>query len=166
MGVNDTVYALVVAADESVLIGGQFTSVDGVSRNRVARLRPDGLLDEVFTLGSGANNTVYSLAFEGGGKILIGGQFTQVNGVNLRGIARLHGSQASPLVLDSLVLLDNGQFRFSFPTEPSRTYFVEGSVNLLNWISLQSIPGDGTTIEFIDTNAASFVQRFYRVRVP
>ena len=166
VGVNAAVYTVALAPDDSLVIGGQFTAVDGVARNHVARLLPNGLLDGIFDPGSGANNSIYALAFQSGGKILIGGKFTQVNGVNLRGIARLHGNSAPPLILDSLERLSNGQIRFSFPTEPNRTYFVEASATLMNWVSLQSFPGNGTTVEFTDTNAPSVDRRYYRVRVP
>jgi uncharacterized delta-60 repeat protein len=166
VGVNDAVYALALASDDSLVIGGLFTAVDGVSRNHVARLQPNGLLDGIFDPGSGANSSIYALAFQSGGKILIGGKFTQVNGVNLRGIARLHGIPVSPLILGAPKLLDDGQFRFSFATEPQKTYIVDGSADLINWVSLNTNIATGATQDFIDASAASFTQRFYRVRAP
>jgi len=39
-----------------VLIGGYFSSVNGVTRSRVARLNADGSLDTGFNPGSGASS--------------------------------------------------------------------------------------------------------------
>ncbi len=49
-----------------------------------------GALDIDFAAGAGANNTVYSLAVQGDGKILIGGAFTTYNGTSRGCIARLN----------------------------------------------------------------------------
>ena len=57
-GASGTVYDIVVQADGKVLIGGAFNTVDGVARNRIARLNADGSLDTSFNPGSGANNWV------------------------------------------------------------------------------------------------------------
>ena len=39
---------LPVQADGKILIGGGFTTIGGVARNRIARLNPDGSLDTGF----------------------------------------------------------------------------------------------------------------------
>ena len=75
------------------LIGGGFTTVNGVSRNRVARLEADGSLDTTFLNGlAGLNNIVQSLAVQPDGRVLIGGGFTTVYGVSRNFVARLYGS--------------------------------------------------------------------------
>ena len=43
--VNSGINALVVQADGKIVIGGNFTSVGGVTRNYIARLNADGSLD-------------------------------------------------------------------------------------------------------------------------
>lgn len=88
-GPNSSVEALAIQADGKILIGGNFTSVAGVTRNRVARLLPDGGLDSSFAPPSGCNSTVSSIAVAPNGTILISGGFTTVNGVARAGIARL-----------------------------------------------------------------------------
>jgi len=90
-GANGTVYCLAVQADGKVLIGGAFTGVNGLRRDRIARLNPDGSLDETFLNGlSGANGSVLCLAVQADGKVLVGGDFTTVNGVSRNRIARLN----------------------------------------------------------------------------
>ena len=75
-------------ADGKILIGGDFTTIGGVTRNRIARLNADGTLDTGFN--PNANNNVVSLALQADGKILIGGGFTTINGTTRNYIARLN----------------------------------------------------------------------------
>src|ERR1043166_1644149 len=57
---NGTIWVIVVQPDGKILIGGDFTSVLGVARNRIARLNPDGTVDTAFD--PNANGMVNSLA--------------------------------------------------------------------------------------------------------
>jgi uncharacterized delta-60 repeat protein len=78
-------------SDGKVVMAGAFTSIQGIGRNRIARLNADGSLDSSFGNGlSGADNTVYCVAVQANGQILIGGAFTAVNGVSRNMIARLN----------------------------------------------------------------------------
>jgi uncharacterized delta-60 repeat protein len=91
-GANNYVYAIAVQSNGAVLAGGNFTTVNGVGRNYIARLNADGSLDPGFLNGlAGPNSYVFSLAVQSGGKVLIGGDFTTVNGVGRNYIARLNG---------------------------------------------------------------------------
>jgi uncharacterized delta-60 repeat protein len=94
LGPNASVSALAVQSDGKVLIGGSFTTVDGVNRYYIARLNKDGSLDTTFGNGAGANNTVRCIAIQNDGKILIGGLFTSVNGTNCNYIARLNSDES------------------------------------------------------------------------
>ncbi|MCB1089696.1 MAG: delta-60 repeat domain-containing protein, partial [Verrucomicrobiae bacterium] len=75
-----TVNAMAVQPDGKILIAGQFTSVQGVARNKIARLNVDGSLDLNFD--PKPNNEVRCLAALPDGKIVVGGSFTafQPNG--------------------------------------------------------------------------------------
>ncbi|RMH34509.1 MAG: hypothetical protein D6687_03815, partial [Acidobacteria bacterium] len=85
---NNTVFAIAIEPDGQILIGGSFTSVGGQTRNRIARLNPDGSLDTSFN--PNANGTVFAIALEPDGQILIGGSFTSVGGQTRNRIARLN----------------------------------------------------------------------------
>jgi len=96
-GANGTVYALGVQADGRVVIGGDFTAVNGIPLNHVARLNVDGSVDMTFAnalsnVVNGANASVHSLAIQLDGHILIGGLFTNVDGVTMNHIARLNAN--------------------------------------------------------------------------
>ena len=84
---NGPVNVVVAQPDGKILLGGSFTSVLGVARNRMARLNPDGTLDTVFN--PNANDSVYSIAVQADGKILAGGVFTSNGGQTRNRIARL-----------------------------------------------------------------------------
>ena len=89
-GANSTVYSVALQPDNKIIIGGEFTSYNGTARNRLARLNADGSLDTSFNPGSGASNTVYSIALQPDNKIIIGGYFTSYNGTDRNRLARLN----------------------------------------------------------------------------
>ena len=89
---NGTIEIVVVQPDGKILIGGSFTALApnggaSVTRNRIARLNPDGTLDTAFD--PNANNTVYAIAVQADGQILAGGTFTTIGGQTRSKIARL-----------------------------------------------------------------------------
>ena len=90
MGANNSISITAVQPDGRVIIGGNFTSYNGVVRNRIARVNPDGSLDVSFNPGSGANNYVSSFFIQPDGRIMIGGSFTSFNGTSRNCIARLN----------------------------------------------------------------------------
>lgn len=73
-----------------VLVGGAFRSLQGVSRDGLARLLPNGRLDLSFNPGLGLNGgdaTCY--ARQGDGKILVAGNFTQFHQTTVGNLIRL-----------------------------------------------------------------------------
>ncbi len=93
LGVNGTVYAIAVQPDGKILIGGQFTHYNGDSAasDGVARLNASGTLDTTFNYGgAGADLTVFAMALQADGKVIIGGSFTNYNGGAAIRIARLN----------------------------------------------------------------------------
>jgi hypothetical protein len=77
---DGVVRCLRLQKDGALLVGGSFTSMDGLARTYVARLKPDGTLDPTFDPGSG--NTVhdgtgvYSIAVQSDGGVILAGDFT------------------------------------------------------------------------------------------
>lgn len=88
---NGNVEAIAIQSDGRAIIGGLFTSVDGQTRNRVARLHSDtagtSFLDLSFDPNAGG--TVRALAVQANGRIVLGGDFTTVGGQTRSRVARL-----------------------------------------------------------------------------
>jgi len=90
-GANQIVFKIVAQINGKIIISGNFTSYNGISQNRIARLNTDGSLDASFNTGSGADNFLNAIAIQSDGKILVGGTFfTSFNGTSQNGIARLN----------------------------------------------------------------------------
>ncbi len=88
-GADGTVYALTIQPGGSVLAGGAFNHLNLAARKSIGRLNQDGSLDPTFDPGSGADDTVYSIAVQPDAKLLVGGQFTLMNGTRRVGVTRL-----------------------------------------------------------------------------
>jgi uncharacterized delta-60 repeat protein len=89
-GFNDAVRANAIQPDGKIIVGGDFTSFDGVGINRIVRLNSNGTLDLSFNSSAGFDAVVRTIAIQIDGKILVGGDFTSYNGVNRNGIVRLN----------------------------------------------------------------------------
>ena len=89
-GANSNVWTTAIQSDGKIIIGGDFTSYNGTTRNRIARLNADGTLDATFNPGTGANSRIQTTAIQSDGKIIIGGYFTSYNETPVGRIARLN----------------------------------------------------------------------------
>jgi uncharacterized delta-60 repeat protein len=77
--------SLAVQPDGKILVGGDFTTYDGsAAPDYLLRLNTDGTLDTGFNSGgSGPNGVIHTIGLQSDGKIIIGGSFTQYNGVDV-----------------------------------------------------------------------------------
>jgi uncharacterized delta-60 repeat protein len=93
-GADNGILSTVIQSDGKILIGGQFSSYNGIAANRIARLNADGSLDQGFISGgaSGGAAIVYTIALQSDGKILVGGEYSVFNGTAREGrhITRLN----------------------------------------------------------------------------
>jgi uncharacterized delta-60 repeat protein len=90
---NNVVYCLAVQNDKKLLLGGDFTTIGGTTRNHIARLNLIGSgVDTSFN--PNVTGTVYTMAVQTDGKILVGGSFTQVGTTVRTNLARLTSSGA------------------------------------------------------------------------
>lgn len=101
---NNSVYTVDVLPGNKVLITGTFTSYDGVTRNRIARINSDGTLDTSITFGTGFNTTAYKMVINNNGNYVCVGAFTTYD-----------GSTANRVIeIDSTTGLDTGLFGSGF----------------------------------------------------
>jgi len=173
-GADGEVEAVAVQPDGKVLIGGFFASVNNTHRSGIARLNPDGSLDNSFLNGMAGPdpNVVNALVLQPDGKVIIGGAFTAVNGVSRYRIARLNADGSiDPLFQNGgLPVLNNAgiqsnRFVFQVSGQSNQVIVVEASANLLNWLPLVTNTLSGSPLLFSDPAPASLPGRFYRARV-
>jgi uncharacterized delta-60 repeat protein len=89
-GVNGPVWAVTETEQGQLLVAGEFAAVAGSQRNNLARLLPNGAVDNGFNPGAGPNGAVYAVAAQPDGKVIIGGAFTGVDVASRSYIARLN----------------------------------------------------------------------------
>jgi uncharacterized repeat protein (TIGR01451 family)/uncharacterized delta-60 repeat protein len=88
-GADDSVNAIAVQTDGNIVIAGAFRTVSDNNRNRIARLTPSGALDFSFGVGTGLDNTAYTLQLQTDGNILVGGLFNSYNQTRRECVARI-----------------------------------------------------------------------------
>ena len=91
-GFNLDVNIIQLQSDGKILVGGGFTSLDATTRNRLVRLNTDGTVDTSFytNLGDGFNNTIHAIQVQSDGKILVGGEFTELDNNDRNRLVRLN----------------------------------------------------------------------------
>jgi uncharacterized delta-60 repeat protein len=166
---NHFVSSVVVQADGKVVVVGWFDAVNGVGRNNIARLNADGTLDTSFLSGSaGPDNQVNSVAVQSDGQLLVGGNFTTINGLPAAGIARLWAGPAYAPNIERITGPAAGAVALPLRLQASTTNRVQFKTNLADaaWTDL---PGDLAIGAFnyvtnaLDPSAGGAKTRFYRV---
>jgi uncharacterized delta-60 repeat protein len=168
MGANSSVAAVALQPDGKILIGGRFTSVNGTSRNRVARLNADGTLDATFDPGSGVEGSglpfsydtnVAAVALQADGKVLIGGNFTRVHGAYRGHLARLNADGSLDTNFNASVQADSTSRPVvaSIVMQPDGKILIGGSfhsVGNIQYPSLARLNPDGSLDRTFDPNPA------------
>jgi uncharacterized delta-60 repeat protein len=88
-GANGAVDALVVQADQRILVGGEFTTIGGCSNSFLARLNSDGSVDASFNPAGQTDGAVSCLLQQPDRKVLVGGSFGRLLGNAQPVLARL-----------------------------------------------------------------------------
>ena len=99
-GADGEITAAVLQPDGRIVVAGRFTSFNGFTHNRVCRLNANGSVDQTFGLGNGINNAALALALQSDGRIIVGGQFSQVDLTQRFNLARLNTNGSVDLSFD------------------------------------------------------------------
>ena len=95
-GSYTSIRAIVVGADGSIYMGGDFTNFNGIA-NADYIVKYDPLTGTYSALGTGMNQAVHSLVLAPDGTLYAGGQFTTAGGVTVNYMAKWNGSAWSAL---------------------------------------------------------------------
>ena len=81
-------YAMLIQPDGTIIIDGNFYSINGTPRGNIARFDANGNLDTLF-FPIGTNSNVTSIARQANGDVIVGGQFSNFAGYSRSGIVRI-----------------------------------------------------------------------------
>jgi uncharacterized delta-60 repeat protein len=178
-GANNVVYQAVIQSDGKVIVGGDFTSYSGTTRNRIARLHANGVLDTGFNVGTGANSTVNTISIQSDGKVIIGGAFTAYSGTTINRLARLHtngvldtgfnvGTGADSTVLTSSMQSDGkviigGAFTYYFtlPVPTSRLARIHSNGETDSSFNIGTGPNTGVNTTSIQSDGKVIIGGFF-----
>ena len=104
-GFNSNVYSITLQPDGKILVGGFFSSYNGVTNDYIVRLNSNGTIDNTFITGStnGFNSSVTSIILQPDGKILVSGEFNTYSGVTYNGIIRFTSFTNTEVELDMII---------------------------------------------------------------
>jgi uncharacterized delta-60 repeat protein len=89
-GFNNPPTSIIQQSDGKLVVGGTFTTYNGISANRIIRLNTNGTRDSSFNTGTGFNNRVDTILQQPDGKFLIVGDFTKFDQIVSNKIAKLN----------------------------------------------------------------------------
>jgi len=172
-GPNDTVIKVVVQSNDSILVGGSFTSWLSnnslVSANRFVRLYGDGSLDNNFNtaIGDSADGVVRAIALQSNGSIVIGGDFSSFNGTSCK-IARIGSGGTFDSSFNTNVGSGPGEFILSISVQSDGKILVGGSFETWSGTSIRDIVrlnSDGTLDTAFRTANGSGASSYGQIRV-
>ena len=105
-GADGSIYTLALQSDGKIFVGGSFGEFNGLKRNAICRLNPDGSVDPTINFGTGPNGSVLAIYPKADSKILIGGGFTKYNDIDREHFVQIYGG-----ILDG-----SGTMQFVSPT--------------------------------------------------
>jgi len=136
---NGAVRAILVQPDGKIVVGGSFTTANGVARNYLARLNSDGSLDGGFLTAplAGADNAVFALAQQVDGKLIVAGDFQTFNSVTRRRMTRLNPDGTT----DPTINFGNGADAFiaTVAIQPDRKIVFGGDFSTFDDVPRQRI---------------------------
>ena len=90
-GANDSVFAITVNTDGTILVGGNLTAWSGTTVGRMVKLSAAGVRDTTFqtNIGTGSNSSVFTITVNTDGTILVGGNITTWNGTTVGYMVKL-----------------------------------------------------------------------------
>ncbi len=114
-GPNNWIRSCIVQPDGKIILAGDFTEFNGVSKNKIVRINPNGTIDNSFNIGTGANDKIFDVELQSNGKVLVGaGYYTNVfNGMPVPKLFRLN---------------DNGSYDITFNPGTAANTWLEDMV--------------------------------------
>jgi uncharacterized delta-60 repeat protein len=152
LGADNGVDSLVLQADGRILVGGEFTSINGCSNSFLARLSSDGSVDASFNPAGQTDGTVQCLLQQPDRKVLVGGGFGRLLGHAQPALARLLENGAVDPTFDASATLNTNTWVYSLALQDNGWLMVGylGADDLSRVVRIDSSGTPDTT--FVCTN--------------
>jgi uncharacterized delta-60 repeat protein len=96
-GFDNVPYSILQLSDGTILVGGDFTTFNGVAVGRLVKLNANGTLNTIFNTGVGFNSTVRTIAQISSTRVLVGGWFDSYKGSSVgRFVGLIDAPDATP----------------------------------------------------------------------
>ena len=160
---NNTVLPVVPTSDGGYICGGNFTLINGVTRNRIVKLTSTGVIDAGFNVGTGFNTgAVQWIKETSGGQFLVSGSFGTYNGVSVSKICRLNSDGSldatfapvipgSPTELYRFTILSDGSVVALMGTTSPKIVKIDNTGTVDS--TFQTNLGTGAVVSTMSTNA-------------
>jgi uncharacterized delta-60 repeat protein len=89
-GLDSWVRSILVLPNEQILLSGWFQNYNSHGHDRMVRLNPDGSADETFKTDIGYSTSIYSMAQQSDGKLIVGGHSVNTNSPFQQEVVRLN----------------------------------------------------------------------------
>ena len=162
IGGAGSVEAAAVQNDGKILIVGSRPLEDGNIWSGLFRLTQNGVRDPDYELELPPDWRVTTMLPLSNGLVILAGDFQFVNGQPHAAIVRVQVN-APALEFKSIARAPGGRVRLGLATEPGKTYQLQASVDLANWVFSGTVNGTGKMIEVEDAEAPNTPRRFYRL---
>lgn len=108
LGITDLIesgnYAtkIILQSDGKIIVAGLFDTINGASRKNIVRLNADGTVDCDFDPGLSTDMAITGVALQTDGKLVITGDFTDFDGTQRYGLARVINTASSATITITL----------------------------------------------------------------
>jgi uncharacterized delta-60 repeat protein len=113
-----------------------FTTINGVSKNHLARLNANGTVDATFNIGNGVESGLWTIALQTDGKIIIGGLFSSYNGNSCSSLARINSNGTFD---PTLVTTGTNYFVYSCSVQSDGKIVVGGAFDTFNNVATSGV---------------------------
>jgi uncharacterized delta-60 repeat protein/uncharacterized repeat protein (TIGR01451 family) len=150
-GFDNNISCIALQADGKILVGGGFTSYNGIAKNKIVRLNSNGTVDNTLKIGTGFSQSydwVTNIGIHYDGRILVSGNFNNYNTQPVKSFFRLNP--------DGTI---DRSFTAAIPASPQKFIILPGDKILMGGLSLATLirlNGDGS----VDNNFITHSQNY------
>ncbi|MBO9582791.1 MAG: T9SS sorting signal type C domain-containing protein [Flavobacterium sp.] len=137
-GFDNTVRTLLLEKNGTLIVGGDYQSLNGTPASYLTRLNTDGSIDESFNTGTGFNGKIYASCLQSDGKIIVGGNFTSYNGISAGRIIRLNEDGSYDSSFNTMVAATTG-IVYDIALQPDGKIIIVGSFTKYNAITVNRV---------------------------